>query len=98
MQRCQVVSRTYSPVSRFFQLRLVATERMAYCLLLVVVLTSASLPRNPIRVMRFMVVVISFDLLPRVSGHEQEGGAAPNDQGGFVDVAPPRAAAPAPLP
>jgi hypothetical protein len=55
MQRCQVVCDSYSPVSRFFHRRLVANESTVKTALLPVVLTSASLPRYPMRMTRFML-------------------------------------------
>lgn len=53
IQRCQVVWFWRSPVSRSFQLRFVASDKSVNEVWLWVVRTSASLPRNPMRLTRF---------------------------------------------
>src|ERR1700680_1506020 len=64
MQRCQVVWLWRSPVSRSFQLRLVASERLVNEFWFLVVLISASLPRNPMRVARLAYITVLLFLLP----------------------------------
>src|SRR6266700_1159613 len=55
--RCQSVSRLYSWDSLSFHERPVATERTTKSRLLFVVLSSASLPRNPMRLTWFKYIV-----------------------------------------
>src|SRR6266700_2782380 len=66
--RCQSVSRLYSWVSLSFQERPVATERITKSRLLFVVLSSASLPRNPMRLTWFKYILVSYSEILRVCG------------------------------
>src|SRR5262249_20073291 len=79
MTRCQVDFDCHSPVSRSFQLRLVASESTVKRALLRVDLVSASLPRNPISETRFVkdIAMVSFFCSRCRSGRETASGAAP---------------------
>src|SRR6266478_886572 len=92
MIRCHVVCDCLSPVSRSFQLRLVASESIVKDALLLVVLVSASLPRNPVSDTRLAYMI--FGLLffcPRCLGaHIPEGArrAAPKARAAFSGRGP----------
>src|ERR1700724_3628560 len=73
--RCHSVRVLYSPESLSFQLTLVARENRVLAVPLVVKRVSASLPRNPMSVMRFLQNILCLLFVPLLLGRPRASGS-----------------------
>src|SRR5579862_2802442 len=79
--RCHSVRVLYSPESLSFQLTLVASENRVWAVPLGVKRVSASLPRNPMSVMRFLQNILCLLLVPLLLGRPRASGSCSQGQG-----------------
>src|SRR5580700_9453503 len=80
--RCHSVRVLYSPESLSFQLTLVARENRVWAVPLGVKRVSASLPRNPMSVMRFLQNILCLLFVPLFCwGDRERVGPAPKGKG-----------------
>src|SRR5580698_1210390 len=79
--RCHSVRVLYSPESLSFQLTLVARENRVWAVPLGVKRVSASLPRKPMSVMRFLQNILSLLFVPLLLGRPRASGSCSQGQG-----------------
>src|SRR5580700_5261235 len=79
--RCHSVRVLYSPESFSFQLTLVARENRVWAVPLGVKRVSASLPRNPMSVMRFLQNILCLLFVPLLLGRPRASGSCSQGQG-----------------
>src|SRR5579863_4407589 len=82
--RCHSVRVLYSPESLSFQLTLVARENRVWAVPVGVKRVSASLPRKPMSVMRFLQNILCLLFVPFLLGDRERVGPAPKGKGRFV--------------
>src|ERR1700683_3232966 len=78
--RCHSVRVLYSPESLSFQLTLVARENRVWAVPLGVKRVSASLPRNPMSVMRFLQNILCLLFVPLLLGRPRASGSCSQGQ------------------
>src|ERR1700733_3281476 len=79
--RCHSVRVLYSPESLSFQLTLVASENRVWAVPLGVKRVSASLPRKPMSVMRFLQNILYLLFVPLLLGRPRASGSCSQGQG-----------------
>src|ERR1700683_5637674 len=79
--RCHPVRVLYSPESLSFQLTLVARENRVWAVPLAVKRVSASLPRKPMSVMRFLQNILCLLFVPLLLGRPRASGSCSQGQG-----------------
>src|ERR1700733_7961128 len=82
--RCHSVRVLYSTDSLSFQLTLVARENLVWAVPLAVKRVSASLPRKPMRVMRFLQNILCLLFVPLLLGRPRASGSGSQGKGRFV--------------